>query len=241
VGSLGAEHRASDSIHVERVWRAEGTGPGRMLSVTNSNWEIVVTEHGGGSEVFVRGPETRTRLVDVPRDGRALGIVFAHGTVMPHLPVPRLRDSAVAAREVSARRVILRGDAWELPTYENAEDLVAALARAGVLRRDPMVADVAAGADDHGLTPRTVQRRVAAATGLTQGAIRQIERARSAADMLQRGTPALAVVHALGYYDQPHLARSLTRFIGRSATELARPDPDVPLSLLYKTPGWDHF
>ena len=78
-------------------------------------------------------------------------------------------------------------------------------------------------------------------TGLTQGAIRQIERARAAAVLLQDGCPALDVVNRLGFYDQPHLARSLVRFIGRTATDLACPEPVVPVSLLYKTAGWDYF
>ena len=80
-----------------------------------------------------------------------------------------------------------------------------------------------------------MQRRVAAGTGLTLGAIRQIERAREAALLLGDGTPPLDVVHQLGYYDQPHLARSLTRFIGRTATQLRKQDGPQPLSLLYKT------
>jgi hypothetical protein len=42
------------------------------------------------------------------------------------------------------------------------------------------------------------------------------------------------VVNRLGYYDQPHLARSLVRFIGRTATELRRPEAAEPMSLLYK-------
>lgn len=101
------------------------------------------------------------------------------------------------------------------------------------------MSEVAAGADDHGLTARSVQRRVATSTGLTLGAIRQIERARHAAALLQAGSmPAQHVVHHLGYYDQPHMARSLSRFIGRTATDL-QGDADIPLSLLYKTPGWD--
>jgi hypothetical protein len=44
--------------------------------------------------------------------------------------------------------------------------------------------------------------------------------------------PALDVVHRLGYFDQPHLARSLTRYVGRTATQLSAPDPSEPLSLL---------
>jgi hypothetical protein len=40
--------------------------------------------------------------------------------------------------------------------------------------------------------------------------------------------------------EQPHLARSLQRFIGRTATELRRPDTaGQPLSLLYKTQAPD--
>jgi methylphosphotriester-DNA--protein-cysteine methyltransferase len=92
---------------------------------------------------------------------------------------------------------------------------------------------VAGGLPD--LATRTVQRRVAAATGLTQGAIRQIERARQATILLAEGVTPLEVVNRLGYFDQPHLARSLQRFIGRTATELRRTEAaEQPLSLLYK-------
>ena len=237
MAGLNVIDRSSDSVHVERVWRSEGGDARRMLSVANSNWELVIVHARGEVDVVIRGPETRTTLVQIPELEAALGIVFAHGTVMPHLPVGRLVDSAVRAN-ASVRRVSLAGDSWELPTFESAEDLVGRLARDGLLRRDALVSEVAAGADDHGLTVRSVQRRVASSTGLTTGAIRQIERARHAAMLLQAQVPALDVVHRLGYYDQPHMARSLSRFIGRTATELQR-QTDVPLSLLYKTSGWD--
>ena len=49
------------------------------------------------------------------------------------------------------------------------------------------------------------------------------------------GRVSLDVVHQLGYDDQPHLARSLTRFIGRTATQLRTQSIPEPLSLLYKT------
>ena len=57
-------------------------------------------------------------------------------------------------------------------------------------------------------------------TGLAPGAVRQIERARAAAALIQTGAPIADVAHDLGYYDQPHLARSLDRFIGHTATAL---------------------
>ncbi|MFI6567132.1 helix-turn-helix domain-containing protein [Streptomyces sp. NPDC050534] len=70
------------------------------------------------------------------------------------------------------------------------------------------------------VSARTLQRRFVAATGLTRGAIRQIHRAREAAVLIQEGLSAQEVVHRLGYFDQPHMARSLTRYIGRTATGL---------------------
>jgi methylphosphotriester-DNA--protein-cysteine methyltransferase len=106
--------------------------------------------------------------------------------------------------------------------------------REGIVDQDPIVPAVLGGARPD-VCDRTLQRRFVAATGLTRGAVRQIQRARQAAVLLQEGLPAQDVVHRLGYFDQPHLARSLSRYIGRTATRLSSPDGAEPLSLLYKT------
>ncbi|MEW1842477.1 helix-turn-helix domain-containing protein [Nonomuraea angiospora] len=233
---LENEDRTSDSPYIERVYRSAGvTTAKRMHSVANSNWELVVWEYRGRAHVAIRGPETRPTTVDMSPAGSAFGIIFAHGAAMPHLPVQGLVDSAVLSPHVTPDTFVLQGEEWELPGFDNAEVFVNRLVRAGVLVRDPLVTDVVAGDDAPRLSARSVQRRVVAATGLTQGAIRQIERAREAAMLLGEGVAPLDVVHRLGYYDQPHLARSLTRFMGRTATELQHPDPDEPLSLLYKS------
>jgi AraC-like DNA-binding protein len=82
---------------------------------------------------------------------------------------------------------------------------------------------------------RTLQRRFHAATGLTRRAVRQIERARLAGVRLREGATPAEVTHELGYYDQPHLTRSLRRVLGQTPAELADPSRDEQLSLLYKT------
>ena len=51
-------------------------------------------------------------------------------------------------------------------------------------------------------------------------AIRQIERARAAAELLAAGEPALDVVAKLGYFDEPHLARALRSYVGRTVGQL---------------------
>jgi hypothetical protein len=236
---IEAEHRSSDCPYIERVWRSGDVSTAtRMNSIANSNWELVVWEYRGRVQVAVRGPETSPSTVEIADDSPSFGIIFAHGTSMPHLPVSRLVDTAVSAPHVDSKAFVLRGEEWELPGFDTAEDFVNRLVRGGVLVRDPLVADVVAGDDAPRLSTRSVQRRVVTATGLTQGAIRQIDRARQAAVLLGEGVAPLDVVHRLGYYDQPHLSRSLTRFLGRTATQLQRPEDHEPLSLLYKTSDW---
>ncbi|MBB4929833.1 hypothetical protein F4561_000653 [Lipingzhangella halophila] len=231
---LEAEDRPSDSPYVDRVWRGHTSRAGHMTSVATSNWELAVWTHRGRVHVAARGPETAASVADVPDDSDSFGISFSHGTSMPHLPLSGLVDTQLDSPHVTARTFALRGEEWPLPRYDNAEQFVARLVRAGVLVHDPLVAKAVAGGTPE-VGARSVQRRVAAATGLTQGTIRQIERARRAAILLGEGIAPLDVTHRLGYFDQPHLARSLTRFIGRTATQLRRGDAAEPLSLLYKT------
>jgi hypothetical protein len=232
--ALESEDRPSDSPYIARVWRGRTSGIERMMSVATPHWELVVWSHRGRVHVAARGPETAASVADVPDESESFGISFALGTSMPHLPVSRLVDTAVESPHVTPSEFVLQGDEWSLPTFDNAEEFVGRLIRKGLLVRDPLVGEAVQGRTP-GVGARSVQRRVAAATGLTQGAIRQIERARQAAILLGEGVAALDVVHRLGYYDQPHLARSLKRFIGRTATQLRRGDAAQPLSLLYKT------
>jgi hypothetical protein len=232
--ALESEDRPSDSPYIARVWRGRTSGIERMMSVATPHWELVVWSHRGRVHVAARGPETAASVADVPDESESFGISFALGTSMPHLPVSRLVDTAVESPHVTPGEFVLQGDEWSMPTFDNAEEFVGRLIRKGLLVRDPLVGEAVQGRTP-GVGARSVQRRVAAATGLTQGAIRQIERARQAAILLGEGVAALDVVHRLGYYDQPHLARSLKRFIGRTATQLRRGDAAQPLSLLYKT------
>ena len=82
---------------------------------------------------------------------------------------------------------------------------------------------------------RTVQRRFLQATGLTQNDFHQIERARHATTLLKQGLPIVETVYEAGYFDQPHLTRSLKHFIGLTPAQVADQNRSVPLSFLYKT------
>lgn len=231
---LEIEDRPSASPFVERVWRSRSFAVDRMMSVANPYLELVFWGGPGRIQVALQGPETRAGLAPVPADTWFFGITFSLGTALHHLPTRLLLDGGLELPEVSGRRFELAGSRWFRPGFGNAEGFVARLVREGVLGRDPVVA---AAVDDHrsDVSLRTVQRRFLATTGLTPTAVRQILRARQAAMLIMEGVPPVEVVHTLGYFDQPHLTRSLARYVGRTVRQLRTIDPAEPLSLMYKT------
>jgi len=205
-----------------------------MTSIAAVHWDLVFWQHRGQVRVAVQGPESKASPAPVPDDATFFGIVFSLGTSLSQLPVSRLVDGSAELPGATRRSFWLDGSAWRLPDYDSAEGFVRRLVRQDVLVRDPVVVAALRGAPAD-VSERTVQRRFLAATGLTRGAIRQIGRARQAAVLIQEGLPVDQVVHQLGYFDQPHLARSLTRYIGRTVTQLRAGNRSEPLSLLYKT------
>ncbi|UYM05881.1 AraC family transcriptional regulator [Solicola gregarius] len=229
---LEVHQRRSDSPYVERVWHSRSNGGGRMTSIASTTWDLVFWDLAGQAHVTVHGPETHATHLEVPAGATFFGISFTLGTAMPHLPPTRLVDRAVEVPNATAASFPLAGSGWERPDDESVETFVARLVRAGIVIRDPFVATRGASVTT---TLRTIQRRFRSATGLTPGAVRQIERARRAAVLLRDGRHVTDVVDRLGYYDGPHLRRSLTRFIGRTPALLKDPDPVDQMSLLYTT------
>jgi AraC-like DNA-binding protein len=230
---IAFEDRVSDSSLVERVWAAYSEAAGEFASVAASHWEMAITRYRGQTFLTVRGPETRATTADCPSDGEWLGIRFKLGTFMPRFPPALLRDRRdVTLPGAVTRKFWLAGSVWEYPTFDNAETFVARLVKRGLIARDPIVDAVMSG-ERHLISRRSVQRRFARATGITHTTYRTIERARYATTLLRQGVPIIDVVQHAGYFDQPHLARSLKRLIGQSPSDVARRTRQ--LSFLYKT------
>ncbi|AGZ39162.1 helix-turn-helix domain-containing protein [Actinoplanes friuliensis] len=216
---LRFETRGSDSVWVDTVWTCASERVTAMTSVAGVRWGLVFWEQGGRQYAGVTGPETRTATAPVPEGATFMGIDFALGTSLRAVPTPALVDGGIGLPDTTRRTFRLDGGRWETPGPDDAEALVEALVRAGIVVRDPLVADVLRGHCPD-LSARTVERRFRAATGLTRGAVRQIERARTAAELLAARHPAADVVSKLDYFDEPHLARALRAYVGRTAGQL---------------------
>ena len=93
------------------------------------------------------------------------------------------------------------------------------LVRHGALVRDPVVTAVLRG-DRPGLSHRTVERRFRAATGLTRAPWRRSTVCGPPRGCWLSASSSSTSSRQLGYYDEPHLARLLLRYVGRSAQQL---------------------
>jgi Helix-turn-helix domain len=217
--SLRFATRLSDSPWVDFVWTCTSEHVSEMTSVAGARCGLVFWEQDGLAYATVTGPETATGTAPVPEGATFAGIEFAIGTALRGLPSSSLVDGGVELPEVTRTSFRFAGSRWETPGPDDAEALVERLVRAGVVVRDPLVGEVLRGGRPD-VSERTLERRFRVATGLTRGAVRQIERAREAAYLLAAGKGAAEVVASLGYFDQPHLARALRRYIGRTATQL---------------------
>jgi AraC-like DNA-binding protein len=230
------EDRPSDSPFVERVWTAYSERAGEFLSVASPHCEMVVTRLRGQTFITVRGPETRATSALCPPEGEWVAIRFKLGTFLPQFPPVMLSDRRdVTLPGALTRSFWLNGSAWEFPDFDNADTFVTRLARKGVLARDASV-EASLRREPPQVSLRSVQRRMLRATGITHAALRSVERARDATHLLREGLPILDVVERCGYFDQPHLSRSVSRLIGQTPVEIA--SHRRQLSFLYKTaPG----
>ena len=148
--------------------------------------------------------------------------VFSHGTFMPWPSAGALVDRSLRLPPATSRSFWLHGTRWEIPGPNNADVFVDRLVRADLLVHDPVAAAAVVG-DVGGLSTRSVERRVARATGLTRGTIRQIRRAEKGVELLSLGMAPLDVARLAGYADQAHMTRSLRRFVGQTPSGIASP------------------
>jgi AraC-like DNA-binding protein len=230
------EDRPSDSPLVERIWHCHSEGAAPFLSIAQCRCELVFTRLHGKITLTVRGPETKaTPLGNCPADGEWIGVRLRPGVFLPHLPARTLVNAAVTLEASSSASFWLGGSVWQVPDYTNADTFVDWLVRAGLLLREPLVEAALLG-QQKDLSLSTIQRRFLRATGVTASTARQIERARYATLLLQQGASILDTTYEAGYFDQPHLTRSLKHFIGQTPAQIQEKSRSLPqMPFLYKT------
>jgi AraC-like DNA-binding protein len=215
------DSRPSDSPLVEGVWRSRSAGGGSFVSTAASNWEMVVTKQKDKITLSIRGPETKASPAPIPKDAEFFGVIFKHGTFMPCLPGSKLVDLEIHLPEAAKNSFQLYGENWQFPNFENVDTFVNRLVRQDVLANDQVVSDALHGKTQD-LSLRSLQRRFLHVTGLSYKTIQQIERARQALALLKSGVPIPETAYQTGYFDQPHLTKSLKIFAGQTPAKILK-------------------
>lgn len=219
--SFEFEQYHPDSTFIKTVWRTRSNIGDSFISQAESHWDIVVTKQKGSSTLTLKGPETRARLAPVPSDAEFIGIQFQHGCFMPHFPVHELTNGGLNLDNATNKHFWFKGSTLEFPDFEDAELFIDRLIKTGELVKDPLIKAVL---NDEPLDTslRTVQRRFVKVMGLSSNALKQIERARQAAQLLESGNSIADVAFEMGYTDQSHLTRSLKTLTGQTPSQLRK-------------------
>jgi hypothetical protein len=221
--SIAYETRSSDSPYIQSVTRGRTVSAASSIRPAETHWHMVFVRQHGEARPLLVGPWSWAGAVSWTEEAELLWIRFELGTFMPRLPVGRFLDTETMLPGAGGRSFWLDGSAWRFPDYDNAETFVGRLVRSGALVRDPAVGAALQGRPQK-LSARTMRYRFLRATGLTQARIRQVERAQRATDLLRGGASIPGAVHEAGYFDQPHMTRSLKRWVGRTPARIAARD-----------------
>lgn len=216
-----SEERLSDSPFVESVTRGWTVSAGATIRPAEIHWHMVFVKHPGGTLPLVVGPLTSSGVASWGEGAEILWIKFKLGVFMPHLPTKDYLDEEQVLPEASGDRFWWKGAVRQFPDFENVESFIERLVREEDLVRDPLV-NAALQDEPLPISARTVRYRFLQATGQTQNHIRQYERAIQAASLLRHGVSILDTVFETGYFDQPHLTRSLKHFLGYTPAQVIR-------------------
>jgi AraC-like DNA-binding protein len=214
-------HRRAECALVREIRHVVYGADATDSSTPDGGWDLVFMRRSGRLQVLQTGVITKPVNLGYAPGDEYLAITFRPGVFMPKVAAHTMVDRGVLLGSPAAGRFHVGAETLEVPTFDNAESMVSRLVARGVLALDDVVDDALQGRSKV-VEPRTVQRHVERAVGVTAKQLSIIYRAQDAARMLAQGTPAAAVAAQLGYSDQSHMTRSLKHLLGSTPAQIAR-------------------
>jgi hypothetical protein len=207
------KRRESDNPYIDTIWQSEAVADGTYLVTPDGSWDLITAAKPDGTlTAFITGQATKPTRLPYKKGEKSVVISFAAGAYLPYLKRAPLRDEFIMLPVVGGQGFRLAEKTFPLPTFQNAEALVENMVRSGVLKNDGVVDGVLQGSPK-AASNRTVQRHFKATTGLTRKQLEEIRRAQQAVRLLKAGQDSATTAAEAGYYDQPHLTKSLKRLM----------------------------
>lgn len=215
------ERVGSDSPFIETLTQGYTLSRGETIRPAETNWHLVLVKECGQARAIVTGPQPESGLVRYGAGGEVIWIQFRLGVFMPHMAPRQVINTETILPDATRNSFYLHGSAWQFPEIEQVDAFVERLVRSETLVMDHNIG-ASLRNEWPGLPARTLRHRFLRATGLSEGHIRQVRRAKAAAALLEQGVSITDVIEAEGYFDQPHLTRSLKRFVGFTPAGIIR-------------------
>lgn len=213
--------RGSDSPYIQMLTHGFTQTDGSTIRPAEMNWHMVVVKEQGDMRLILTGPWATSGIASWQAGAEVIWIRFKLGVFMPHLPTNKLLNAETPLPDASNKSFWLNSCTWQFPDIENVDTFIARLIDDEVLVCDSIV-NATLQDQPQDVSDRTLRHRFLKSTGLSQNYIRQYERAQQAVNLLQQGVSILDVVYQADYYDQPHLTRSLKKFIGYTPAQFAQ-------------------
>lgn len=251
---LEAAPPSSLSRWIRVFWRLRGDALGVQPVVPDGRMEIILhladRFHEIDAEgirtaqdtVLVAGQLTRPLLLAAGDTADVIGIRFrtAGARAILGIPLDALRDRVVALDLVDRSLAEALRDAAHRPAPFDAiarvlqtrlGDAPLAATHHAVARLDAG-ASVAGVARELGVSTRTLERRVAADTGLSPKVLQRVLRFRRFYALQQDGITGSRAALVAGYYDQSHAERDFRVFTGTAPTRHFGEAPTLASTLL---------
>jgi hypothetical protein len=215
------EEHLVESPYIEWVGHGYTAADGMEIRPAEYNWHLIFTQQDGVQRTLVVGALEMARPINYLAGGESFWIRFKVGTFLSSLLPSALINRELDLPIISREQFWLKDRIWEIPTCENVDTFVEQLVKAGALQYDPFV-EVALSGKPLRVPSRTIRYHFQHSTGLRQNFIHQIRRVQRAVEFLHQGDAPLDIAYRLGYADQPHLTRSLKRFLGYTPSDIMR-------------------
>ena len=219
---MSFRERAGRHPAIDGVWERAPGAPARVLVPADGCVDLLVRERPGHEPVVVVLPPTvRAEVATIARGERAWGVRTAlgrGGALAVRAELATLR--AVAAIERGDGVVGVEGVVADL--LDDRGPPPAVVVEIVALARNERGAARIVGRRVAGRSARTLERACRAWLGYGPKTLLAIERGRGALPRIVAGEPLADVAADLGYADQPHMTREISRLFGRTPGALRR-------------------
>jgi hypothetical protein len=207
------ERRTSDSPYIDKVWRSKALSDGTYLATPDASWDLIAAVKADGTRVvFITGQATKAERLDYKAGEQSVVIQFTAGAYLPDFKGAPFTNNFIMLPLPDDTHFELAGHIFPWPTFENAEELIAEMVRLRALANDDIVNSVLHGTPKAS-SKRSIERRFKTTTGLSPKKLADIRRAQEAVRMLKSGKDPSTTAADAGYYDQPHMSKSLKKLM----------------------------